>query len=364
MIEGCVVTYEQIKKSLDSEGIFRFSSKYNGDSLVIRKHTITRADSPFRPMNCYMVFYESDIVSKQSNRCNNEATYREYFSVSKQNEAITIFLERLYSGRLYAKITNKNITETMMINQVIKENKLNIIKLHMKKIYKIFLASLKGFFTPLVLLKLFITDMKIALSNDPDSCVNYAAWVRKGRFRLGEDIISRNPSASMRYAEIVLKGRFELGEPAIATDTRCSYEYAKLLQSRFELGEAAISKNDVYSLHYAMHYLKDRFPLGEEKISKCAYLSTVYAREVINGRFIEGEESILLSDRYSREYLTMLLEIMNGMESESQLFLEECRNKNAEVTIPEVLKTGLLQRQFPLGVNTPADMVEWINNHK
>lgn len=347
MIEGCDVTHEQIKKSLDSEGIFRFLSKYNGDSLVIRKHTITRADSPFKPMDCYIVVYESNIVSKQFNRRNNEVTYPEYFSVSRQNEAITIFLERLYSGRLYAKITNKNITETMMINQVIKENKLNIIKLHMKKIHKIFMTSLKVFFTPLVLLKLFITDMKIALSNDPDSCVNYAAWVRKGRFRLGEDIISRNPSASMRYAEIALKGRFELGEPAIATDTRCSYEYAKLLQSRFELGEAAISKNDVCSLQYAMHYLKDRFPLGEKKISKCAYISTVYAREVIKGRFIEGEKSILLSDEYSREYLIMLLEIMDEVESKHQLFLEECRNKNAEIATSEVLKIGPLQSALP-----------------
>jgi hypothetical protein len=74
------------------------------------------------------------------------------------------------------------------------------------------------------------------------------------------------------YAYYVIKGRFELGEPAIAANAFYSYWYARdVIKGRFELGERTIATNAYYSYEYACDVIKGRFELGEPKILKSEY---------------------------------------------------------------------------------------------
>jgi hypothetical protein len=74
------------------------------------------------------------------------------------------------------------------------------------------------------------------------------------------------------YAYYVIKGRFELGEPAIAANAFYSYWYAcDVIKERFELGERTIATNAYYSYEYARDVIKGRFELGEPKILKSIY---------------------------------------------------------------------------------------------
>ena len=81
-----------------------------------------------------------------------------------------------------------------------------------------------------------------------------------------------NADACYMYAALILKGKFELGESIISTDTHFSYLYARdALKGRFELGEAVISELGVYGFRYAIDVTKERFLLGERSIELSGY---------------------------------------------------------------------------------------------
>ena len=57
------------------------------------------------------------------------------------------------------------------------------------------------------------------------------------------------------YAEYVLKGRFELGEEIIAKNATYSYYYARnVLKARFELGENVILSSKFYKTEYIAYF--------------------------------------------------------------------------------------------------------------
>jgi hypothetical protein len=66
-------------------------------------------------------------------------------------------------------------------------------------------------------------------------------------------------------------------EPLIATSARNACDYAEyVLKGRFELGEEIIAKNATYSYYYARNVLKDRFELGENVILSSKFYKTEY----------------------------------------------------------------------------------------
>jgi hypothetical protein len=78
---------------------------------------------------------------------------------------------------------------------------------------------------------------------------------------------NRTPKECYEYALFILKGPFPLGEKTIAEDDCYSYYYAlNVLRGRFILGEEAIAKDAELSRLYANYVLKDPFPLGEPNI--------------------------------------------------------------------------------------------------
>lgn len=83
-----------------------------------------------------------------------------------------------------------------------------------------------------------------------------------------ECIIAEDSSYSFNYARYVLKGRFELGEGSISKDSEnsCSYAY-RILKGRFKIGEEVIAKSPSSSLFYAERILHGRFLLGEKTLS-------------------------------------------------------------------------------------------------
>ena len=63
----------------------------------------------------------------------------------------------------------------------------------------------------------------------------------------------------------------------IATSARNAYEYALyVLKGRFELGEEIIAKNAAYSYYYARNVLKVRFELGENVILSSKFYKDDY----------------------------------------------------------------------------------------
>lgn len=169
---------------------------------------------------------------------------------------------------------------------------------------------IKLFFNPINNLYLFLQDMKVALTNDPYKCCEYAAYELKRQERrsyLVEEVIAKSAEYSRRFAFIGLdKKRFELGESAIATSAICSYVYAKDIVGRFELGEKVLSTDLDLSIRYARDVLKGRFVEAEELISKDPKAAIAYARFITKGRFRIGEAAIINSC-YIEEYLELVL---------------------------------------------------------
>jgi hypothetical protein len=94
------------------------------------------------------------------------------------------------------------------------------------------------------------------------------------------------PKQCYNYASYILKGKFELGEKAIAENTDYSFNYALyVLNKPFPLGEAAISIDAEYSYNYALYVLNGPFPLGEKAIAEDKYYSDLYADDVKGNNF-------------------------------------------------------------------------------
>ena len=127
--------------------------------------------------------------------------------------------------------------------------------------------------------RIFVDKLEPYALKSPINGVYYAQYILKGRFELGEAIISTNAECAYFYASYVLDRRFELGEPVIATNAEYSYMYAAdLMPNRFELGEPVIATNAHYSYRYACDVLKGRFDLGEPTITTNTNYKKLYER--------------------------------------------------------------------------------------
>ena len=70
-----------------------------------------------------------------------------------------------------------------------------------------------------------------------------------------EPLIATSAHSAYEYALFVLKGRFELGEAIIATDAYCACNYARnVLKVRFELGENVILSSKFYKDEYIAYF--------------------------------------------------------------------------------------------------------------
>ena len=92
--------------------------------------------------------------------------------------------------------------------------------------------------------------------------------------RINPDLAYFDHFYALQYADFVLRDKFPLGEHAIAKDAFYSYNYAKYVcKGLFSLGELTISTDPHYSYMYAKHVLNGRFQLGEKEIAKEVNLS-------------------------------------------------------------------------------------------
>ena len=172
------------------------------------------------------------------------------------------------------------------------------------------------------------------IAKDPEYSYQYANFVLKDRFPLGEPTIAKSPMYSLLYANYVLKDRFKLGEPAIMKDNyyaiqyqrthfpnkrwpefepmaaknaNIAYPYARGLNKPFKLGEPIIAQDPYIAVLYAKNVLKDRFKMAEPVIAKSSDNAYLYARDVLGGRFKLGEPAIAedpdMAIRYARDIL-------------------------------------------------------------
>ena len=123
-------------------------------------------------------------------------------------------------------------------------------------------------------------------------------------FNLLKQVSYKNAYYATRFA-IAIDERIPELEPLIAASSRAACDYAEyVLKGRFELGEKAIAINSNNSYIYARYALKDKFPEGEKAIAKNAQTSYYYAVYVLKTRFELGENVILSSKYYKDDYIT------------------------------------------------------------
>jgi len=110
----------------------------------------------------------------------------------------------------------------------------------------------------------------------------------------GEDFIATEPFLSAQYAKHVIRGRWKKGEEAISRSAESSYYYSAITLEgeKFPEGEEAISRSAYFSFAYAKIVLKGRFPEGEKAIATDGADSFRYARDVINDEFPLGIEAM------------------------------------------------------------------------
>jgi hypothetical protein len=76
--------------------------------------------------------------------------------------------------------------------------------------------------------------------------------------------MATEPNCAYEYARYVLKERFELGEAIIATDAYCACNYAiHVLNGRFELGELTIQHNPEFCAKY-IEFLQTKYLIDKQ----------------------------------------------------------------------------------------------------
>ena len=160
-----------------------------------------------------------------------------------------------------------------------------------------------------------------AVAKDKNLATEFARFVLKGPFPLGEPVIAKDAYHAYHYVSDVLKGPFPLGEPAMAKDPVFAFAYAKdTLKGPFPLGEPAIAKDIGYAYAYARDVLKGPFPLGEPEIAKNLNFAYYYARDVLKGPFPLGEPVIRENPYAAKQYKKNILKgrPWTGLDSDKQ----------------------------------------------
>lgn len=141
-------------------------------------------------------------------------------------------------------------------------------------------------------------DFLHKLENDPNFCFDYLNAIHKKHptYEVCLNTISKSAFLSRKTAEEIIKGRFELGEPVISKDPQEAFYYAKnVIKGKWEMGEEAIAQYDRYSFEYAKEVLRGRFILGEPTIAQNDQYATRYAMEVIKGKLPEEMHNVMLA---------------------------------------------------------------------
>ena len=158
-----------------------------------------------------------------------------------------------------------------------------------------------------------LNDKQIkAIAGDYSSlCYKYAQNVLNGRFRAGEEAISKVPGTALSYAINILQGRFRAGEEAIINtrgrpDDIVTYAL-RVIKGPWPEAEDKIAESSMLSYRYAANVLKGRFPKGEKEIAKHAGLVVSYAM-LIKNRFPAGEKILRSSGTpgHMRQYNEIL----------------------------------------------------------
>ena len=132
-----------------------------------------------------------------------------------------------------------------------------------------------------VLSKLFKQQENAIISiDDPYEVINYAEYVIKGRWPLGEKVIATNPHAASQYAIRVIKGRWPEAEKAIATNPHAASQYAEyVIKGRWPEAEPVIATNPNAASRYAEYVIKGRWPLAEKTITTNPGIAELYNDE-------------------------------------------------------------------------------------
>jgi hypothetical protein len=75
------------------------------------------------------------------------------------------------------------------------------------------------------------------ISQNGEASYFYALRVLRGRFKMGEDSISKSPTWAVKYARFIIQKRFPEAEKDISMDPKCSYEYFKHVMKGKKLPE-------------------------------------------------------------------------------------------------------------------------------
>ena len=114
------------------------------------------------------------------------------------------------------------------------------------------------------------------ISSMYESYSDYVYSLSTYEFNLLKQISCKNAYLATFFAIAIDEQIPEL-EPLIATSARNACDYAEyVLKGRFELGEEIIAKNAAYSYYYARSVLKKRFELGENVILSSKFYKDEY----------------------------------------------------------------------------------------
>ena len=148
-----------------------------------------------------------------------------------------------------------------------------------------------------------VQELKNIILSTPDSAIQYAVDVIRGRWPEAESSIMNNPYAAVKYAVYVIKGRWPEAESNIIKDPYAAVEYAiKILKRRWPEAESSFMEMPYSAMSYVRDILKRRWPEAESNIMKNPYVAVEYARDVIKGRWPEAESSIMENPLAAMEY--------------------------------------------------------------
>ena len=127
-----------------------------------------------------------------------------------------------------------------------------------------------------------VQELKNIILSTPDSAIQYAVDVIKGRWPEAESSIMNNPYAAMSYAAYVIKGRWPEAESIIMKDPLAAMEYARdVIKGRWPEAESRIMENPLAAMEYARDVIKRRWPEAESIIMKDSYAAAMYSVHVL-----------------------------------------------------------------------------------
>lgn len=126
----------------------------------------------------------------------------------------------------------------------------------------------------------------------PEMAVDFAVYVKKGRWPEAEPQMSRNGEAAARYALEILDGRWPEAEPVLAYYPSAATYAQSVLKRRWLEAEPAIARNGGYAVQYAINVIKGRWEEAEAAMSSVPN-AAYYAGMILHRRWPEAEAAII-----------------------------------------------------------------------